>query len=443
MATIALYANQISQMTGMLKNVQTTVADYKETLFSLQNKALTISKSACELEEVISSIKASTQIQDDKMEALATFVTQTEEFVDEADRIDGNVKDVINERKDDFYEEYEYLRPECEKKKEKKSVVATIWGGIKSVGKSIGKGLKKAGEWCKEHWKAIVTVVIVIVAVVLICTGVGGILGAMAIGALLGALIGGLSGGIIAAVTGGNFWEGFEDGAFMGAISGIITGGLAGGNTAAALTLGKTMFIGGVSGSGSQFLSDLGDILIKGEDISIGELVINTVTAGVLGTAFAAAGYGLNKAFSWTKSLFKTKSGIDIEGGTSTSRPTWRQSELDAATDFPDYDAQKSFINGEEVPYGTKGSVRPDYYKDGFSVDIKNYNVESASGRSNLARNIEKQYYQRIENLPDGTKQSVMIDVRGQNVSDATLNALYDDIMQRTNNGVEILFKMD
>ncbi len=131
------------------------------------------------------------------------------------------------------------------------------------------------------------------------------------------------------------------------------------------------------------------------------------------------------------------------EGGTSTSRPTWRQSELDAATELPDYDAQKSFINGEEVPYGTKGSVRPDYYKDGFSVDIKNYNVESASGRSNLARNIEKQYYQRIENLPNGTNQSVIIDVRGQNVSDAILNSLYDGIMQRTNNGVEVLFKVD
>lgn len=100
-------------------------------------------------------------------------------------------------------------------------------------------------------------------------------------------------------------------------------------------------------------------------------------------------------------------------------------------------------INEGEVPYGTKGRVRSDYYKDGFCVDIKNYNVESASGRSNLARNIEKQYYQRIENLPDGTKQSVMIDVRGQNVSDEALGALYDDIMRRTNNGVEILFKMD
>ena len=131
------------------------------------------------------------------------------------------------------------------------------------------------------------------------------------------------------------------------------------------------------------------------------------------------------------------------KGGSATSRPTWRQSELDAATDFPGYADQKSFINGKEVSYGTKGSVRPDYYKEGFSVDIKNYNIENASGRSNLARNIEKQYYQRIENLPNGTKQSVMIDIRGQSVSDEVLSELYDEIMRRTNNGVEILFKKD
>lgn len=83
--------------------------------------------------------------------------------------------------------------------------------------------------------------------------------------------------------------------------------------------------------------------------------------------------------------LKKEKEGVYIEES-GTARPTWRQSELDAAKDFPDYDAQKSFLNGEEVPYGTKGSVRPDYYKDGYSVDIKNYNVESTSDRSNLAR---------------------------------------------------------
>ena len=78
-------------------------------------------------------------------------------------------------------------------------------------------------------------------------------------------------------------------------------------------------------------------------------------------------------------------------------------------------------MDGKEVPYGTKGSVRPDYYKVGSSVDIKNYNVETALGRSNLANNISKQYYQRNAHLPKGTKQSVLIDIRGQFVSDTDL----------------------
>lgn len=80
-------------------------------------------------------------------------------------------------------------------------------------------------------------------------------------------------------------------------------------------------------------------------------------------------------------------------------------------------------------------------YKEGFSIDVKNYNVETASGRSNLARNIEKQYYQRLSNLPEGTKQSVLIDIRGQNVSQDNISALYNNIMERTNNGIKVRFK--
>jgi hypothetical protein len=82
------------------------------------------------------------------------------------------------------------------------------------------------------------------------------------------------------------------------------------------------------------------------------------------------------------------------------SRPTWRQSELDVGKDYEGYDAQKAFINGEEVPYGTKGSVRPEFYKNGHSVEVKNYNVETSSGRNSLINNVSSQIKKRLTNLP-------------------------------------------
>ena len=51
-------------------------------------------------------------------------------------------------------------------------------------------------------------------------------------------------------------------------------------------------------------------------------------------------------------------------------------------------------------------------------------NLESNSGRRNLVRNIVKQYEQRLMHLPEGSKQSVQIDLRGQNVSDEVLTKL-------------------
>lgn len=186
--------------------------------------------------------------------------------------------------------------------------------------------------------------------------------------------------------------------------------------------LGKVVEAGSEAGKTIDNISDAAD---NGKDL--GNVAESAQEAG------KASG---NAADATDASTDLGKSADQVE------RPTWRQSEIDAAKDFPDYEPQKSFINGEEVPYGTKGSVRPDYYKPGHSVDIKNYNVETPSGRSNLARNIEEQYFQRLKDLPEGTQQTVLIDIRGQNVSDFDLQALYDNIMRRTNNGIEIIFKM-
>ncbi|PFR84215.1 hypothetical protein COK42_15565, partial [Bacillus cereus] len=123
------------------------------------------------------------------------------------------------------------------------------------------------------------------------------------------------------------------------------------------------------------------------------------------------------------------------------NRPTWRQSEIDVEKDFPEYNAQKSFKDGKEVPYGEKGSSRPDLYQVGHSIEVKNYKITTSSGRSRLANNVSKQVEKRLSDLPNGTKQSVIIDIRGQNVSDEILDELYEKIMNKTNGKVDIRFK--
>lgn len=115
-------------------------------------------------------------------------------------------------------------------------------------------------------------------------------------------------------------------------------------------------------------------------------------------------------------------------------RPTWRQSEIDvgAQLESQGYKPQISFKDGAEVPYGTKGSVRPEYYREGASVEVKNYNVETAEGRARLERNVVDQAIQRADNLPSGTTQSLTIDVRGQNVTRAQLNQMLSNIEQKS-----------
>ena len=91
---------------------------------------------------------------------------------------------------------------------------------------------------------------------------------------------------------------------------------------------------------------------------------------------------------------------------------------------------QVSYLDGKEVPYGTKGSVRPDFVMgDKAAFEVKNYNIETNS--DGLVREVVRQVKDRAIHLPQGMKQRVMIDVRGQNVSDAMKEALGQKIIQK------------
>ncbi len=124
----------------------------------------------------------------------------------------------------------------------------------------------------------------------------------------------------------------------------------------------------------------------------------------------------------------------------SRARPTWRQSEKDVAVLFPSYNAQQSFIGGKEVPYATPGSSRPDFYETGSSIEVKNYNVTSESGRKSLINTVVDQVNKRIMHLPDGTKQTIIIDVRGQQVTNEVLRQIKASIIDKCSTEVIIRF---
>lgn len=286
MALIMIWAGKLNNMPGLIENLKSTESNLHADLIELRNKSLLVNKSICDLDDIIRTISSSTKIQEEKISTLDSFEKRSERFSEEVQRVDAIVSDLVNQLKHEFYNKYSYLKPEYES-----GLLENIWSDCTTF-------LKSAKEWCEEHWKLIATAALVGVSVILLSTGVGGILGAMALGTLCGAAIGGTVGGMLNAAGGGSFFEGFENGAFSGALSGMISGGMGFGMSSGGtvpLSLVKTLRIGFISGAGSSLISDVGDVCIKGKDISGAEAAVNALSSGVISSALCLFGFGMTK----------------------------------------------------------------------------------------------------------------------------------------------------
>jgi len=118
-------------------------------------------------------------------------------------------------------------------------------------------------------------------------------------------------------------------------------------------------------------------------------------------------------------------------------RPSWQAAQADPAADLEGFGfkAEPSYAGGKRVPYGTSGSVRPDYASESMklSVDVKNYNVTTPQGRWRLVKDVVGQTGERAANLPEGMRQGVRIDIRGQQISDKLLQRMVDRIVKKSN----------
>ncbi|SFT24687.1 cytoplasmic protein, partial [Bacillus sp. 103mf] len=122
------------------------------------------------------------------------------------------------------------------------------------------------------------------------------------------------------------------------------------------------------------------------------------------------------------------------------ARPSWKASENEVGKIFEGYTDQVAFKDRQEVSRYTKGSTRPDFYIEGHSIEVKNYDVSTKSRRTNLVNTIVKQVNDRVAHLPEGTKQTIIIDIRGQTVSNDILREIRAEISKKANTLPEIEF---
>lgn len=118
------------------------------------------------------------------------------------------------------------------------------------------------------------------------------------------------------------------------------------------------------------------------------------------------------------------------EGNT---RPTPKESEKTAQEIYGGKE-QRSYKDGVEVPYGTPGSTRPDIVvMDAESstitaIEVKNYDCTKSGRVNSLCRELSVQVGNRSKHMPEGTKQMIVLDIRGQNLSEKEIDAIKQKI---------------
>ncbi len=170
MAVITLAGNTIGCCigTGSFESVGSAFSSAKQSVKSLAQGISTL-KSKIDIARVAANVDTShTQAQnaekreETKQGALSRGYDKLENLISDVGTVDNKAADKIRERKNDFYAQYSYLKPECEKStKEKRK---EFWQG---VGNAIGGFFKDAWEWCKEHWKEILATLVIVVGAVL------------------------------------------------------------------------------------------------------------------------------------------------------------------------------------------------------------------------------------------------------------------------------------
>lgn len=165
---------------------------------------------------------------------------------------------------------------------------------------------------------------------------------------------------------------------------------------------------------------------------------ISALTAGVVEgyktrdfeAAKKAAALAGSEAFKWGAITGAVTGGIVKNRARNTIR-TPEQSER-AAVEIYKGREQVTYLNGKEVPYSTPGGTRPDIVRtvdDHLeAIEVKNYDLYNEKNIRVLLYKLKRQVLERSVNMPEGTTQRVILDVRGRKYPKGLVERVIKDI---------------
>lgn len=120
-----------------------------------------------------------------------------------------------------------------------------------------------------------------------------------------------------------------------------------------------------------------------------------------------------------------------MENTNEEVRPSPKDSERKALELYGGRE-QVSFLNGQEVPYGTPGATRPDIVREvdtGIeAIEVKNYDLSNLNRVKSLVSELKRQIGQRVDDLPNNSNQRIVLDTRGQNLTNKQVDNVVNQI---------------
>lgn len=139
MSTIQLTSGRVNQMTEMFSRMSSTFDSFISTGSSLMRKFTSFDGGVINIDDIQQTLQSLIDKQEDEKVSVDDLIAENDEFIDTVILRDDSAADAVNDRKNDFYEKYQYLKPDSEKTWWEKA-----WDGAKSF-----------VQWCSDTWHAI------------------------------------------------------------------------------------------------------------------------------------------------------------------------------------------------------------------------------------------------------------------------------------------------